>query len=120
MGPGMAKREGQGGLGNCAAVERNAGRGAARRMAPIGADDEMRMNGERAFVGHAVQTDDAPAFLDQAGGLGAQEKPKLRISLALLRQEIEKIPLRHEDHIGVAQRQFGEVRRGYAVVADLR
>ena len=84
-------------------------------MAAIGADDELRMNSERAFFGLALHADDAPAFLDQARGLGAHEEPKLRISLAPLRQEIEKIPLRHEDHIGVAHRQMGEVRRGNAI-----
>src|SRR5262249_37151311 len=42
---------------------------------------------------------DAIALPQQAGCFGAHLKPKARVPLGLVRQEVQEIPLRHEDDV---------------------
>ena len=49
---------------------------------------------------------DAAAFVDQVGGLGLHQQMKARIAPALLGEEIEEIPLRHQRDEFAVRRQM--------------
>ena len=79
----------------------------------VGADFDVAV---RRFGAHA---DDAVALRDQIGGLGLHAQMEFRIALALLGEEIEEVPLRHQRDEFAAGRQMAEVHHRDALGADL-
>ncbi len=103
----------------CADVlDREAGALAHHRAAAVGADHEHRADFELTVRGFCAHAGDAAAFLDQAGDLGAHMKMKCRVAAALLDQEIQQVPLRHQRDELAARRQVGEIRDPDRRVAD--
>ena len=91
-------------------VDHKAGALAHGRMAAVGADDERRRGSSSRPSGvFARKPTTAAILLDQFGRFGLHAQIETRIARALLGQEIEEIPLRHERDEFAARRQMGEI-----------
>ena len=101
-------------------VDGEPGLPAHRRMAAIGADDEIGANGQmplRRFDAHAGNP---AALLDEADHLGSRHQPKRGVAATLLGDEIEKIPLRHQGEEAAMGGQMGKIGDFEKIIADLR
>src|SRR5215217_8489607 len=78
-------------------------------MAPIAADHQIGAYVERAFRCRGMHAGNAASLLDQSGRLGLHQQVKARVALPVLRQEIEKIPLRHHGDKLAARREVAEI-----------
>ena len=100
-------------------VADEAGLVAHGRMPAVAADGERGADRQRAVRRLGAQPDDAAAFLDQVGGFGIHVQMEAFVALALLSEEIEKVPLRHQRHEFAVRRQMGEIGHRHALGADL-
>ncbi len=76
-------------------------------MPPVAADDQIGADRQASPSGvFARSADDAAALLDQVGRLGMHAQIESLVALALLGQEIEKIPLRHQRDEFAVRRQM--------------
>ena len=66
------------------------------RMASVAADGEVGADRELSLRRPGDQADDAPVFLDQVGRVRLHAQVEGFVALALLGQEVEEVPLRHE------------------------
>jgi hypothetical protein len=86
---------------------------AVRRHRERGADLHRAVGGARLHAG------DAPRVLDQAGCLRLHHQAESRQPAPVLREEIEKFPLRHESDEFALHRQVGEIGHHDRAAADL-
>ena len=66
------------------------------RVTPVGADDEVGADLDRATRAVGVQPDNAIALEDQIVRVGLHPQIKARVAAPLFPQEIQEIPLRHQ------------------------
>ena len=89
------------------------------RMASVATDREVGADRERAVRGLGAHADDAPVLLDQVGRLGLHAQVERRVALALLGQEVQEIPLRHQRDEFAVRRQMAEIHHLKVFGADL-
>jgi hypothetical protein len=85
----------------------------------LGADDQIGGNLGRARRVSGRDAGDALARACEAGRFRAHHQAEPRITLALRREEIEEVPLRHHDDAAAARRQVGEIADAKMLVAEL-
>ncbi len=78
-------------------------------MAPIRTDCQPAPDFEQSLGRCRANADHCSIFLDEILNFGLHPEVKRRISLGVLGDEVEKIPLRHERDELTASRQVGEV-----------
>src|SRR5208282_4723422 len=88
-------------------------------MAPVTADDQIGADRKHAVRRVRAQSNDPPAILDKLCRLGLHVQTEGPVALAVLGQEIEKIPLRHHRYVFAASRQMAEIDHLQVLVADL-
>ena len=99
-------------------LDLQAGALAHGRVPAVAADREVGAHLERAVRRVGAHAGDAAALLDQVDRLGPHAQVEGRIALALLGQEIEEVPLRHQRDELAAGRQVGEIREGVFAAAE--
>ena len=79
-----------------------------------------RSGGDVAFAFRRAHThaDDSISAGQKLCHFGLQEEMEVRQPLRFLGKEIQKFPLRHQDHVFAARRQLREVADDEAVLAD--
>ena len=87
-------------------------------MPAVAADGEIGAHLERASGVVGAHAGDAAALLDQIGRLRPHAQMERRITLAVLGEEIEEIPLRHQRDELAAGRQVAEIGDGISRVAE--
>ncbi len=97
----------------------DAGPLAHRRMSAVGTDHEIGADLLGGTIHRGAHADHPAALFDQLLGLGMHQEREARIVLAVRRQEVEEIPLRHHRDIATAHRQMGEVGDLHAPIAEL-
>ena len=90
------------------------------RMAPVAADHEFRADRERSVRRVGDHADDASILLDQVGRLGLHAQVECLVALALLGEEIEEVPLRHQRDEFAVRRQMAKIGHLNVFGADLR
>ena len=88
-------------------------------MASVAADHQVGADRQRAALGRRVQADDASILLDQVGRLGLHAQVECLVSLAVLGEEVEEVPLRHERDEFAMRRQMAEIDHLNVFGADL-
>ena len=88
-------------------------------MASVATNHEVGADRERAVRRLGDQADDAPVLLDQVGRLGLHAQVECFVALALLGQEIQEVPLRHQGDEFAVRRQMAEIRHLKVLGADL-
>ncbi len=76
------------------------------------------MSGPSGVVGD--QADNAPILLDQVRRLGLHAQIKCFVALAVLGQEVEEVPLRHQRNEFAVRRQVAKIDHLNVFGADLR
>ena len=89
-------------------------------MAPVAADHEIRANGERSVRRVGDHAGDASILLDQICRFGLHAQVERLIALALLGEEVEEVPLRHQRDEFAVRRQMAEIGHLKMLGADLR
>src|SRR5262249_51791572 len=79
----------------------------------IGTDFEFAVRRTRAYA------DDPPVLLEQIGCLGAHAQIECRVTPGMIGDEIEEIPLRHQDNEFAVHPQVAEVADHQAIFANL-
>ena len=92
---------------------------AQRRMAAVAAHRKIGADLDLAVRRFRPHADNAAAFLDQIGRLRLHMQIEGRVDLAVRRQKIEEVPLRHQRDEFAARRQVAEVGKRNGGVADL-
>ena len=92
---------------------------AHRRMASVAADHQVGADREHAVRRLGAHAGDAPVLLDQIGRLGLHAQVECPVALALLGQEVEEVPLRHQRDEFAVRRQMAEIGHRKAFGADL-
>ena len=92
---------------------------AERGVSPVGRDDEIAADRDRARQSGCLHADHAPRLLEQPGRFGPHHQAENRKPAGLSGQEIEEVPLRHEDQEPAARRQVTEVGERHGDLADL-
>ena len=87
-------------------------------MPAVGADHEIGPDLDRAVALLCPYPENAALFLDQIDNLAFRVQVKIREAAALLGEEIEEIPLRHQRDKAAAGRQVAEIGKGDLGVAD--
>ena len=72
------------------------------------------------FARRRVQSDDAPILLDQICRLGLHAQVKCFVALAVLGEEVEEVPLRHQRDELAVRRQVAKIDHLNVFGADLR
>ena len=90
------------------------------RMAPVAADHEISADGERSVRRVGDHAGDASILLDQVCRLGLHAQVERLIALALLGEEVEEVPLRHQRDEFAVRRQMAEIGHLKVLGADLR
>jgi hypothetical protein len=101
-------------------LDAQAGALAHRRMPPIAADGEVGAHLERTIWRVGAHARHAAVVLDQVDRLRPHADVERGVALALLGEEIEEVPLRHQCNELAAGRQMGEIREGIFVTAKDR
>ena len=70
--------------------------------------------------GRGDQADNAPVLFDQIGRLGLHAQVECRVALAVLGQEVEEVPLRHQRNEFAVRRQMAKIDQLNVFGADLR
>src|SRR6185503_8054598 len=96
-----------------------AGALAQRRMAAVASDRQLSADFEFALRRPGAQPDDAAALFDEIGRLRLHPQIEPRILLAMVGEEIQEVPLRHQRDKFAMYRQRVEITDGDAVGADL-
>ena len=88
-------------------------------MTAVAADREISADRERAVRRRRAHAGDPPVLLDQVRRLGLHAQIERRIALALLGEEIEEVPLRHQRDEFATGWQMAEIRDLNMFGADL-
>jgi hypothetical protein len=94
------------------------GERAQRRVPAVGGDDKGGADFEQPLWRFGLDTRDRRAVHQEAVGLGLHAQAKARIAFALTREEIEKVPLRHEGDEAATSGKMGEIGEYDLLVAD--
>ena len=94
-------------------------RRADRGMTAVARDDDISLDREGTVRALHIHARDAAALLGQAGRRRLHQQREMRIVLVLLHQEIQEIPLRHDDKSVDRLGQHREIGDGEDVVANL-
>ena len=89
-------------------------------MASVAADHEVGADRERAVRRLGDQADDAPVLLDQVGRVRLHAQVECFVALALLGEEVEEVPLRHQRDEFAVRRQMAKIDHLKVFGADLR
>ena len=89
-------------------------------MPAVGGDDEVGANRDGPGLRHHLHADHAPRHLEEPGDLGLHTQAEPRISGRRRGEEIEEVPLRHEDEEPAPGREMGEVGDRHDHLTDLR
>ena len=88
------------------------------RMPPVGADDKRGRDGQLTGWRLCAQARETAVLLDQFRDIRLHPQIEGRIAPALLGQEIEKIPLRHQSNESALRGQMGKVADLHAGRSD--
>ena len=89
-------------------------------MAPVAADHEVSADRKRPVRRLGDQADDAAVLLDEIGRFGLHAQVECRVTLAMLGEEVEEVPLRHQRDEFAVRRQMAEIGHLKVLGADLR
>src|SRR5262249_45967064 len=81
---------------------------------------EVGTHFKRAVWRVGAHARDAAIFLDQIDRLRPHAQMERRIALAVVGEEVEEVPLRHQRNELAAGRQVGEICKGIFVAAEIR
>src|SRR5579871_1519421 len=89
-------------------------------MATIGANDQVCANFQRrAIFADGIHSYHSAVFHNDVSALGLHQQMESGISLALRRDKVEEVPLRHERNEFASGRQVAEVGHRNPLVAEL-
>ena len=89
-------------------------------MAPVAADHEVSADRKRPVWRLGDQADNAAVLFDEIGRLGLHAQVECRVTLAVLGEEVEEVPLRHQRDEFAVRRQMAEIDHLNVFGADLR
>jgi hypothetical protein len=89
------------------------------RVAAIGADEKIGPDFKQAVGRFGARTNNSTVLLDEVRYLCLHNQAKTQISLGMLFDEIEEIPLGHEGEEFAMSGYMSEIRNGDSVRSDL-